>query len=256
MKEYNPVLIGDIYGRWKVIGKGKNDIWNSPTWICECQCGKIKPVNDSSLKSGKSLSCGCFHHEVVSLLLKNRNKKYNKYDLSGDFGIGFDSKGREFYFDIEDYDKIKDICWRVKRGRRDEPRKVVGKDVRTGVDVLLHHYILNIPVSKNIEIDHKDRNPLNNMRYNLRVATRSQNSANKTLLLNNTSGVTGVSRAKRKEYPNYNKWSSRIESNGTSHHLGTFETFGEAVIARLLAEKEYFGEFAPQRHLFSQYGIE
>ena len=30
----------------------------------------------------------------------------------------------------------------------------------------------------------------------------------------------------------------------------------DAIYNRLKAEKQYFGEFAPQRHLFSQYGIE
>ena len=29
----------------------------------------------------------------------------------------------------------------------------------------------------------------------------------------------------------------------------------DAIIARLKAEKEHYGEFAPQRHLFAQYGI-
>ena len=38
--------------------------------------------------------------------------------------------------------------------------------------------------------------------------------------------------------------------------LGSYETFEEAVKARLEGEKKYFGEFAPQRHLFAQYGIE
>lgn len=30
----------------------------------------------------------------------------------------------------------------------------------------------------------------------------------------------------------------------------------EAIIARLKAEKEYYGEFAPQRNLWKEYGIE
>jgi hypothetical protein len=29
-----------------------------------------------------------------------------------------------------------------------------------------------------------------------------------------------------------------------------------AIVARLRAEKEYYGVFAPQRHLFEEYGIE
>ena len=38
-------------------------------------------------------------------------KKYNTYDLSGEYGIGYTSKGEEFWFDLNDYNKIKDYCW-------------------------------------------------------------------------------------------------------------------------------------------------
>jgi hypothetical protein len=55
---------------------------------------------------------------------------------------------------------------------------------------------------------------------------------------------------KRKKYP-YNKWDVKI----MDFDLGVFETFEEAVITRLKAEKEYYGDFAPQKHLFAQYGI-
>ena len=39
----------------------------------------------------------------------------NVYDLSGEYGIGYTLKGEEFYFDLEDYDKIKDYCWHINK---------------------------------------------------------------------------------------------------------------------------------------------
>ena len=40
------------------------------------------------------------------------NKKYNKYDItSHDYGIGWTYDGYEFYFDLLDYDLIKNYCW-------------------------------------------------------------------------------------------------------------------------------------------------
>ena len=44
--------------------------------------------------------------------------------------------------------------------------------------------------------------------------------------------------------------------NQKTYHLGRFVNKEDAIVARLKAEKEYFGEFAPQRDLFVQCGIE
>lgn len=38
-------------------------------------------------------------------------KQYNRYDLSGEFGKGWTNKEEEFWFDLEDFDKIKNYCW-------------------------------------------------------------------------------------------------------------------------------------------------
>ena len=37
--------------------------------------------------------------------------------------------------------------------------------------------------------------------------------------------------------------------------LGHFDNKDDAIRARLNAEVKYFGEFAPQKHLYEQYGI-
>ena len=38
-------------------------------------------------------------------------RKENIYDLSGEFGIGYcTNTGSPFYFDLEDYNKIKNYC--------------------------------------------------------------------------------------------------------------------------------------------------
>ena len=39
-------------------------------------------------------------------------RKTNRYDLSGDVGIGWTSNtNRQFYFDLNDYELIKDYSW-------------------------------------------------------------------------------------------------------------------------------------------------
>ena len=52
-----------------------------------------------------------------------------------------------------------------------------------------------------------------------------------------------------------NNWNTYIKINGKRKYLGSFSSKTEAIRARLKAEKEYFGEFSPQKHLFEEYGI-
>jgi hypothetical protein len=73
---------------------------------------------------------------------------------------------------------------------------------------------------------------------------------NCSLRSNNTSGVTGVGWHKQTL-----KWRVRIVVNGVELFLGTYVDFEDAVKARLQAEKKYFGDFAPQKHLYEEYGI-
>ena len=80
-------------------------------WKCQCQCKNktLIVVSGEHLKTGHTTSCGCVVKEVASKLFK----KFNDYDLSGEYGIGWTSNTRqEFYFDIEDYALIKKYCWR------------------------------------------------------------------------------------------------------------------------------------------------
>lgn len=86
-------------------------------------------------------------------------------------------------------------------------------------------------------IDHKDRNPLNNTRDNLRVASKSQNGMNAKLSKASTSKIKGVSRDRT-------RWRAHIVVNGKQVHLGSFGTKEEAAIARKDAERHFFGEFA------------
>jgi len=52
------------------------------------------------------------------------------------------------------------------------------------------------------------------------------------------------------------KWCSRIKHDDIDYYLGVHSDKEEAIKIRLKAELKYFGlEFAPQRHLFEQYGI-
>jgi hypothetical protein len=200
-------------------------------WHCKCDCdGKELDVSSSDLLSCHTKSCGCLNNEKRHM---SKNKKYNTYDLSGEYGIGYDSKGNEFWFDLEDYNLIKDYCW-FKHREYFQARQS-GNDKH----IFLHKLIMN-DFENTMDIDHIDTNrKYNNRKSNLRVAKRIENCRNRKLNKNNTSGVTGVYWVSREQ-----KWRATIKVNYKRIELGDFDDFDKAVKARKDAEKIYFKNFS------------
>ena len=103
----------------------------------------------------------------------------------------------------------------------------------------MHRLIMDMPdISFDIDHRHGDETRNDNRKSNIRVVTKSQNSMNKKILKNNTSGVTGVGWDKESR-----KWIAYIAINKKQLTLGRFSNFEDAVSARKVAEKKYFGEF-------------
>ena len=94
-------------------------------------------------------------------------------------------------------------------------------------------------------IDHINRNRADDRWCNLRLATWKENGRNKSLSRNNRLGVIGV--RYRKNYPK-KPYEARIYKDGKEIWIGQFPSLEEAVAARQKAERELFGEFAPNRY--------
>ena len=227
----NNDLTGKKFGRLTVIKRDEDRIQPSgqhkARWLCKCDCGNpnLISVDGYNLKSGHTKSCGCFNSECAS----KRHKQYNTYDLSGEYGIGYTNKGEEFYFDLEDYDKIKDYCWRIDNKDHYVVTTFKGKIL------CFHRIIMNINDSS-LDVDHINHVKHNNRKSNLRIVKRNQNASNKTPSNNR---VPGVMFRKTK-----NKWIARITKNYKNIYLGSFNSFEEAVRARKEAEEVYFGEYS------------
>jgi hypothetical protein len=238
-------LTGMIFGRLTIIEENGRTSNGSVIWKCICSCKNktIRNINSGSLLGGKTLSCGCYRKEQVAIALGKCKKKYNIYNLSGEYGIGYTTNTNEpFYFDLEDYDKIKNYCWSI-----DKHGYVISRSAKQNWKMIkLHSFILDLT-----RIDHINKNKLDNRRNNLRVATISQNAMNSKIRISNKTGIIGVCFNKIN-----NKWISYININKEHKILGNYYDFKNAIIARLKAEKQYFGEFAPQKHLYKEYGIE
>ena len=220
----------------------KKDGKHETAWWCQCSCGSDPFVGlGYNIKNGNTNSCGCYKRDRGF----EANHKTNDYDYSREYGVGFAiNTGTEFYFDWEDFDKIKGYCWyeNVNKGYH----SLESRDHKNNSKLIRMHYLLGFK-----GYDHIDRNALNNRKSNLRPATAQENARNQTISRRNTSGVIGVG-----YYKPGNKWRAYInDDDGNFISLGYYIDKQDAIIARLKAEIEYYKEFAPQKHLLEEYGI-
>jgi hypothetical protein len=95
----------------------------------------------------------------------------------------------------------------------------------------MHRVIVTPPAG--LQVDHIDGNKLNNVRSNLRIATQSQNCANKPAKEGITSGYKGVMWTGT-------KWGASIRGKW----LGSFAAPEEAAIAYDHAAIQAYGQFA------------
>jgi len=148
-----------------------------------------------------------------------------KIQLNGKHG-----KGIFIRLDDEDFEKCKKYKWYLSSGYA-----ISKKNKKT---IYIHRFILDAPDS--LQVDHKDRDKMNNQKSNLRLCTSSQNLMNKYT-------PNGKSKYKGVHLEN-NRFRARIElrDNGKrkSYHLGYFLTEAEAALAYNVKAKELFGEFA------------
>ena len=88
------------------------------------------------------------------------------------------------------------------------------------------------------QLDHINRDKIDNRLVNLREATRAENKKNVIAQKNNTSGYKGVSYFKRRR-----KWVAQICTNGKRTYLGCYTTAAEASRAYESAAKLHHGNF-------------
>lgn len=109
--------------------------------------------------------------------------------------------------------------------------------------IYMHRLIADPPEA--MWVDHRNHNPLDNRRDNLRVCTPSQNRQNARRRRDGASRFKGVS---REEWNGYPCWRAAIGHEYQNFHIGTypFTPEGEEEAARAYDEKarELFGEFA------------
>lgn len=99
------------------------------------------------------------------------------------------------------------------------------------------------------EVDHINRNPLDNRRSNLRQASRRDNARNRGVARCAASGYKGVSWNR-----GMGRWQASIKDGPRNRHLGYYSSALSAAIAYDIAAIKSFGEFAATNYPRQAYG--
>jgi len=213
---------------------------------------KICKAKDCRIKHHAKGYCSRHYYHIKRWgKIKERTRRTpNEFIVKGKicFILLYDTLGKEkskAIIDSEDLPKVKKYKWSLHQGSvaTDINRKKIG----------LQHIVLDLKPNKNTQIDHIYHNTLDNRKSKLRLCSNKQNSHNRRIYNNNTSGYKGVYKAKDSK-----KYQAYITINYKKKHLGMYETKEEAALVYNKAATFYHKEFAKlnlvrrHKHFFKQ----
>lgn len=146
------------------------------------------------------------------------------------------TRGMFALVDAEDYERVSAVKWHAVEsfGRFCAAARVRGTTRR----IKMHRFIIDAP--EGVVVDHINRNPLDNRRENLRLATANQNARNISRVAP-SSGLRGVHKVLQKGGV---KWRAMIRDGDRIRCLGYYVDKFEAAKAYDAASEAMVGEFA------------
>jgi hypothetical protein len=130
------------------------------------------------------------------------------------------TRGHVAIVDDADYELLSHYKWQATSSTA-RNKIIYARRSAPNSGVFMHRQILQ--ATKDQQVDHINRDGLDNRRANLRIATPSQNQHNCGLPNNNTSGFRGVVWNRHAR-----KWQAQIGMNKRLKYLGVFVNKGEA----------------------------
>lgn len=161
------------------------------------------------------------------------------------------TKGQVAIVDDEDFDAINRFAWHSSY-RPDSKSYYAARSLPRGENprrMYMHRQILNAKPGE--EVDHINRNPLDNRRDNLRIVASAPNKWNRAILSkHNTSGYAGVTWDRNRQ-----KWAAYISHENKKVGLGRFQNKHDAARAYNRACIRYRGPFAVLNKIDDEYSL-
>lgn len=200
-----------------------------PYGYCHCGCGEKAPVAERTRRAK-----GHTKGEPLKFIHNHHGRK--RWDPVSDESLGCFkiplSRGKFALVDTDDLEKVASYGWQYSD--RETTGYAVGEERESGQHVRMHRLITGAP--DGVEVDHVNRDGLDNRRSNLRLCTAEDNQRNRRMATSR-SGFIGV-------LPRPSgRWQASISGSGKKVHLGTFDTAEEAAKARDMATIALHGEY-------------
>lgn len=153
------------------------------------------------------------------------------------------TQGKFAIIDDEDFELVSKYKWHYLSTHNNngyavhniyDKKRFEKTGIKRNKHIMMHNFIMQTP--KGMITDHINGNGLNNIKNNLRICTRKENSRNRI-------GNKGSSQYKG-IIKRWSKFSVRIIKNGKTYYSSGFDTLEEAALEYNRMAKELHGEFA------------
>jgi hypothetical protein len=222
---------------------GRTGVWKTPknTWTARIQCQRKSiylgtfATKEEAIKVREEAEMKYFGRilQNTRVYVDPESKPKPKFD--GDIvyiplSQTVDRTEKYTKIDRDKYDLVKQFIWSEDAGAAHNTSKGY-----------LHQFLTNYVYD---EVDHKNRDPLDNRMENLRGANHSTNGMNRDVQSNNLSGVPGVCFQQKSSL-----WLCNITINNRHICLGSWKQKEDAVKMRQFWEQKLFGEVAANKNI-------
>ena len=207
-------MVGLKLWRFTVIERAENSSGGQARWKCLCDCGTVKIISGTNLRSKRTQSCGCLQRErAADTQFKHGSKGTSEYNI---------------------WKGIKKRCYNKKhRSYSDYGGRGITVDERWKENFSAFIDDMGKRPSDNHSIERKDVNG-DYEPSNCIWATPTEQARNKRLRPSNISGHIGVTPLSG------GRWQVSIGVNGKSKYIGCYKVLDEAIEARRIAEIKYW----------------